>query len=630
MKVSQATSDIGIQFGANPTERRYIQICNRVSFIIFFLVLLLFSVALFYFSWIASTVLALIAAFSFLIPPLLNSFGKTNWSRLALILLITIPPLIISIIDKFDHLESLEEFEYYQFRIIILCSSILPFILFSLKEHKQIYFGLLLSFLTLIFYDPLHIFFEAGYYQLGFTAPNYYFMNFIFIYNYFVLAGSTYFLKYGFEKSENENESLIQQLSERQSEILKASQLIEEQRERLTIENRSLNEELINKNNLLTETNVELIRHNNELQQFSYTISHNLRGPVASLTGLLHLFDQSNLDNGNKEIYNHLTESVSTLDETIKDLGNIIDIRNDITRIRQKLLLQNEVDSIVKLLKKDIGENHITLQLDFKAHPYIYSVRPMFHSILYNLISNGIKYRSSERKPTINISSQTHNDVIKIIIEDNGLGIDLEAYGSKLFGLYKRFHTHTEGKGLGLFLVKLQVEALGGTIEVTSTLDKGTKFTLAFPTHDNLEEQILIDNEVATVYYNAPLNCIGLNWKQAGTFAQTTELLRQSIDFIKTFQTVNWISNITRVMDREEDQLNAWRVNHRAELKSSGLLRVGLILPEEYINKKTLEQKGFNDLYDVELNTFVTTLEAKRWIESENEKDIQRKILKNS
>ncbi|MBX2943067.1 MAG: hypothetical protein KF860_12055 [Cyclobacteriaceae bacterium] len=630
MKAWHTISDIGIHFGVNLTKRRYIQICNRVSFIISLLVFLLFSVAYVYFQWIASTQLALVVSFLFLIPPLLNHFGKINWSRIVLISLVTLPSLIISILDKFDHLESLEEFEYFQFRIIILCASILPFILFSLKERKQILFGLLLSFLALVFYDPIHYFFKAGYYQLGFTAPNYYFMNFIFVYNYFVLTGSTYFLKNSFEKSENENKSLIHQLSERQEEILKASERIEQQRERLTIENRSLNNELINKNNLLTETNVELIRHNNELQQFSYTISHNLRGPVASLTGLLHLLDQSNLNKNNQEIFNHLKESVSTLDGTIKDLSNIIDIRNDITRIRQKLSLENEVNNIVKLLKKDIDENHIDLQLDFKAHPSIYSVRPMLHSILYNLISNGIKYRSLERKPTLHISSHAHHGVVKIIIEDNGLGIDLEAYGSKLFGLYKRFHAHTEGKGLGLFLVKLQVEALEGSIEVESVLHQGTQFTLTFPAHDNLEEQVLIDNEIATVYYNAPLNCIGLNWKQTGTFAQTTELLRTSIDFIKNYQTVNWISNITRVMDRDEAELNAWRVNHRAELKRAGLLRVGLILPEEYVNKKTVAQKGFDDLYDVDLNTFVTTLEAKKWIESENEKDIQRKILKNS
>ncbi|MCB0493059.1 MAG: hypothetical protein KDC93_11665 [Cyclobacteriaceae bacterium] len=630
MKVWQTLSSIGTQFGRNPTERRYIQLCNRVSFIIFLLVLVLFFIALVYFQWITSTRLALVAAFSFLIPPLLNHFGIINWSRLVLIILITLPSLFISILDKFDHLDSLEEFEYFQFRIIILCASILPFILFSLKERSQIFFGLLLSFLALIFYDPLHYYFDAGYYQLGFTSPNYYFMNFIFIYNYLVLTGSTYFIKNSFEKSEAENESLIQQLSERQKEILKASEIIAEQREKLTLENRNLNKELIDKNNQLIETNKELIRHNNELQQFSYTVSHNLRGPVASLTGLLSLFDQSNLNKTNEEIFSHLKDSVSTLDGTIKDLGNIIDIRNDITRIRQKLSLKAEVGDIIKLLKRDIDEKHITLHLDFNAHPFIYSVRPMLRSILYNLVSNGIKYRSPERKPVISITSFIKDDRVNIEVKDNGLGIDLETFGKKLFGLYKRFHTHTEGRGLGLFLVKLQVEALEGTIEVESTLHKETKFTLSFPKLDQLEEQVLMDNTIATLYYNAPLNCIGIDWKKTGTLAQTKELLRKSIDFIKNYQTVNWISNITKVVDRKEEELNAWRTNHRAELKRAGLKRIGLIIQDDLNHSEFVDQKGFKDIYDVKLKAFNSTLDAKKWIEAENEKDTQRKTSKSS
>lgn len=621
MNLWSTISDIGTQFGSNSTERRYIQICNRVSFIIFFLVLVLFAIALFYFQWILSTRLSLVAAFSFLIPPLLNHFGKINWSRLVLIVLITLPSLFISIMDKFDHLDSLEEFEYFQFRIIILCSSILPFILFSLKERTQIYFGLLLSFFALILYDPLHYFFKAGYYQLGFTSPNYYFMNFIFIYNYLVLTGSTYFIKNSFEQSEKENESLIQQLSERQKEIIEASEIIAEQREKLALENRNLNKELIDKNNQLTETNKELIRHNNELHQFSYTVSHNLRGPVASLTGLLSLFDQSNLNKTNVEIFSHLRDSVNTLDGTIKDLGNIIDIRNDITRIRQKLSLKAEVEDVAKLLKNDIKEKNITLNLDFNTHPFIYSVRPMLRSILYNLISNGIKYRSPERTPVIHITSSSNDQWVKIVVEDNGLGIDMEAFGSKLFGLYKRFHAHTEGRGLGLFLVKLQVEALEGTIEVESTLHMGTTFTICFPKLDNLEEQILLDNKIATLYYNAPLNCIGINWKKTGTLPQTKDILKKSIDFIKNYQTANWISNITKVVDREEEELNAWRAHHNEELKRAGLKRIGIILQDELNHREFIDKKGFMNVYDIDMKVFSTTLEAKQWIAAEYKKD---------
>lgn len=622
MKIWQAISNIGIHFGDNSKARRYIQICNRVSFIIFILVIQLFLIALIYFQWIASTKLALLSAITFLIPPLLNHFGFINASRLLLILLITVPIVIISIIDKFDHPESLEEFEYFQYRVLLLSSSILPFILFSLKEKWQLVFGLLLCLFCLVFYDPLHNLFKAGYYQMGFSAPNYYFLNYMTIYSFFVLTGSTYFLKFSYSAYETENESLIEQLSARQKEILQASELIQQQRENLRVENQNLNQELLIKNNQLIETNQELIRHNNELQQFSYTISHNLKGPVASLTGLLQLIDQSRLADDHREIIKRLTDSVSTLDIIIKDLSNIIDIRNDITRIKQKISLENELNEIKILLKKDIEDHDIKINTFFRDEPYIYSVRPMLHSILYNLVSNGIKYRSMERKPEITIKSSSQPDSYQITVEDNGLGIDMESFGSKLFSLYKRFHLHTEGRGLGLFLVKLQMDALEGKIEVESEIEKGTKFTLTFPKSTNLDEQILLDNKLATMYFNAPLNCIGINWKQSGSIEETKELLKKSIDFIKDYRTINWISNLTRVIEREEEELNKWRRNHRMELKKAGLKRVGLILPQEMVQFDLASKKGFKDVYDVDIRSFSSISEAKKWIESENEKTI--------
>lgn len=621
MNFWQSIERIGIQHGANPTERRYIRISNRVSAIVFILVLLLFIVALLYFQWIASTQLALVSALTFLIPLLLNHLGYHNLSKLVLIVIITVPSLVVSIIDKFDHPQSLEEFEYFQFRIILLGSTILPFILFSLKEKAYLTFGILLSVFCVVGYDPIHNFFGAGYFQMGFTSPNYYFLNYIIVFCQLILMGSTYFLKYSFEKSEAENESLIDQLSERQAEILAASGIIQQQREKLVLENRNLNNELVEKNNQLTQTNEELIRHNNELQQFSYTISHNLRGPVASLTGLLHLLDQESLNKTNIEIYGHLAESVNALDTTIKDLSNIIDIRNDITRIRQKLSLQDEINKIVTLLKKEITINEINIIIDFDQHPYIYSVRPMLHSILYNLVSNAIKYRSLERNPFIKISSSTNNGAVQLIVEDNGLGIDLENFGAKLFGLYKRFHTHAEGRGLGLFLVKLQVESLEGNIAVESTPNSGTMFTLTFDDPGNMEEQILLDNEVAMLYFNAPLDCIGINWKKVATFEQSKDLIKRSIDFIKNYQTRNWISNLTHVVNREEEDLNDFRKQSRDELRKAGLKRIGVILPQELLQEGFTDRKRFENVYDAEVQLFSSTTAAKQWIEEENAKD---------
>ena len=101
-------------------------------------------------------------------------------------------------------------------------------------------------------------------------------------------------------------------------------------------------------------------------------------------------------------------------------------------------------------------------------------------NILLNLITNAIKYRSPERKPEIHIETHRINGSIELVIRDNGLGIDMERHGEKLFGFRKTFHRHTESKGAGLFIAKAQVEALGGQITATSEVNKGTTFKILF------------------------------------------------------------------------------------------------------------------------------------------------------
>ena len=102
------------------------------------------------------------------------------------------------------------------------------------------------------------------------------------------------------------------------------------------------------------------------------------------------------------------------------------------------------------------------------------------HSIFNNLIRNSIKYRNPDQQPLITIKSTKENGKIILTFKDNGLGIDLNKHGTKVFGLYKRFHTHLKGKGIGLFMVKAQVEALGGQITIASEINKGTEFTIIF------------------------------------------------------------------------------------------------------------------------------------------------------
>src|SRR5690606_34956446 len=104
--------------------------------------------------------------------------------------------------------------------------------------------------------------------------------------------------------------------------------------------------------------------------------------------------------------------------------------------------------------------------------------RAYVYSILHNLISNAIKYKSAHRDLLIEINSVKEESRLRISVKDNGSGMDLELVRPHLFQLYKRFHTGPDGKGLGLYLVKMQLNAIGGKVDVESKPEEGTTFTL--------------------------------------------------------------------------------------------------------------------------------------------------------
>lgn len=472
----QTLSYWGIQSHNSSKEKRNILLSNRVCILIAIFTSFLTIVSFSFFGPINTTITGFAFTLLFLTPLLLNKLGHTDASRISLAIFLSIGSLAISVVDKFNY-HILEEMQYFEFRLTLLTATILPFILFDLNERKLWVSALFINLLCILMYDPVHEYFGVGYYNLGFEGPNYYFINFIVAATYLIIAASTYFLKYSFEKSEQENVDLINQLSSKQEELLLATSLVEKHRAQLEKENIKLNSSLLQSNAALTEMNHELISHNNNLQQFSYTISHNLRGPVASLQGLFSLLNQKELGESNKELFTHFNNSIKALDSTIKDLSHIIELKNDVSSVRDKVSLAAELNQIKTLLQREIIEQEVTITHEFGVSEFE-SVKPMVHSILYNLISNAIKYRSYERPLIITLRSQRIGNQIQLEVQDNGLGIDLVQYKEKLFGLYKRFHTHTEGKGLGLFLVKLQVESLGGNIKVSSKPGVGSTFTI--------------------------------------------------------------------------------------------------------------------------------------------------------
>ena len=165
----------------------------------------------------------------------------------------------------------------------------------------------------------------------------------------------------------------------------------------------------------------------------------------------------------------------------MKDINNAISIRDE-AKQKSIIEMENELDLIKKVLENEIKESNAEITYDFSEQPVISSVKSYIYSILYNLISNALKYRSKSRPLKIHVQTKLEDEMIILSVEDNGLGIDLSRNAEKIFGLYNRFHGKTiDGKGIGLNLVKVQAESLGGKAEVESTVNVGSKFKIYFP-----------------------------------------------------------------------------------------------------------------------------------------------------
>ncbi|APQ17588.1 PAS domain S-box protein [Maribacter hydrothermalis] len=231
---------------------------------------------------------------------------------------------------------------------------------------------------------------------------------------------------------------------------------------------------------------LEIIAHklshqNKQLADFTHITSHNLRAPVANLNSLLEIYNLSENEKERLDIFDkfetvthHLSFTLNTLIEALKT--KISDSEEDLEDIDFKQVLQNTNE----ILSGVILESGAIINSDFTQVRSISYNRIYLDSIFLNLIGNAIKYKSEDRIPEIFITSKLEDGKITLTFKDNGLGIDLDRHRHKLFGLNKVFHRHPDAKGVGLFLTRTQVEAMGGTISATSQVDKGTIFTINF------------------------------------------------------------------------------------------------------------------------------------------------------
>ena len=243
------------------------------------------------------------------------------------------------------------------------------------------------------------------------------------------------------------------------------------------------NQRLKESEKLLESKNIELIKINNDLDNFIYTASHDLRAPVANIEGLVTSL-KSNLpseiiDEETEMILELIDKSIIRFKNTILDLTEITKIQKGLDEDTDELNIEQIIEDVKLSIYDSIAKSDAKIQTDFIEVPTLKFSRKNLNSIIYNLLSNGIKYRDPKRRPEINISTHRIEGFVILTVQDNGLGISKENK-SKMFSMFKRFHDHVEGTGIGLYIVKRIIDNAGGIIEVESEEGKGSTFKVFF------------------------------------------------------------------------------------------------------------------------------------------------------
>lgn len=215
---------------------------------------------------------------------------------------------------------------------------------------------------------------------------------------------------------------------------------------------------------------------NERLKNFTHIVSHNLRSHVSNIKMMLAILTRKNLSLKNDEYVIMLEDAANNLLETINHLNEVIQINNTTLESLEYINLYNCANSAINNIISLAAEKNVKIINEINPTQKVLAINAYLESILHNFITNSIKYCSESENRYVHLTTQINNNYTVLVVEDNGLGIDLEKHGTKLFGMYKTFHKHEDSRGVGLFITKNQIEAMGGKVEVISEVNKGTTF----------------------------------------------------------------------------------------------------------------------------------------------------------
>ncbi|MBT8222886.1 MAG: PAS domain S-box protein, partial [Eudoraea sp.] len=227
---------------------------------------------------------------------------------------------------------------------------------------------------------------------------------------------------------------------------------------------------------LISVTSVQ----NKQLINFAHIVSHNLRSHSANFSMLLEFLVDETDEKEKENLIKMLTEASDNLLETLENLNEVVAISTNVNLEKKPVNLGKKVSNVQQNLAAFLKKNNAQVLNEIPHNTLVKVVPAYLDSILMNFITNSVKYKSPDRDPVVELSVEHNQDYTVLKITDNGLGIDLDKYGEKLYGMYKTFHDKPDARGIGLYITKNQIEAMNGKIAVESEVGKGTTFNIYF------------------------------------------------------------------------------------------------------------------------------------------------------
>lgn len=256
------------------------------------------------------------------------------------------------------------------------------------------------------------------------------------------------------------------EITDDQGEVIRVDAMISD------ITQRKLDEERIQ--HLLQVSNDQ----NDRLKNFAHIVAHNLRSHSSNFQALLELWKEAGDEDQKRLFYDNILQASSHLNSTIDQLNEVVQLTSAAESALKPVDLSESFNRSLGAIQHHVRQSGAEIVLNTSAEMAVHAIPAYLESVFHNLVTNAIKYRSPERSPLVRIDAQCEGKHCVVRVSDNGLGIDLERHGSKVFGFQKTFHGNSDAQGIGLFITRNQVQAMGGKIEVESKPNEGTTFTI--------------------------------------------------------------------------------------------------------------------------------------------------------